>query len=321
MDVLKNLLAQYQAPIYAVPFIFGTTSNVIILIIIICNKDTRTVRNMYIINLAISDIINLTVLFSEACTNIISVPWLDSDFMCTFLPFCRRLSVGLAAYSVAVLSIQRYRVTVNPLHVHVSSPPTWRSTVATVCGVWIVAALFAVPSTLSSVMCEESLVLWYSTYYDHVVIFELIVSCVLPLSVIGFSYITTARHLVKTTPISERTRNFQLKTRRNTAKIVLGLTIVFLISYLPYHALWAYIICTEEPSRSVERTNDIIRYADYKLQYTYLISTCFLLLNSCLNPVALFCTSSQFRQHLKRYLNWFCKTNYPPNDLELTRRN
>jgi hypothetical protein len=51
--------------VYAVPFTFGTTSNVILLIIIICDKDMRTVLNMYIINLAISDIIYLAVLFSE----------------------------------------------------------------------------------------------------------------------------------------------------------------------------------------------------------------------------------------------------------------
>ena len=53
----------------------------------------------------------------------------------------------------------------------------------------------------------------------------------------------------------------------------------------------------------------------------YLISTCFLLINSCLNPVAVFCTSSPFRQHLKRDLTCCCKTNSPPADLELTRIN
>jgi hypothetical protein len=206
---------------------------------------------------------------------------------------------------------------VNPLHVLVSSPPTWRVTVATVCGVWIVAALIAVPTTLSSVMSKESHFLWYSTYYDRVVLFELLVSCVLPLSVIAFTYITIARHLVKSLRLSEGTKNSQMKTRRNTARIMVAITVVFLISYLPYHALWAYIICTEEPSRSVQSIKDIVRYADYKFQYMYLISTFFLLLNSCLNPVALICTSSQFRQHLKRFLTCFSKPNSPPIEMEI----
>ena len=157
----------------------------------------RTVPNMYILNLAISDIIFLTVLFSEACLNRISNNWVDGEFMCTFLPFCRRMSVGLSAYSVTMFSFQRYRVTVYPLQVHVSSQATWRVTGAKIFGVWILAVLFAVPSALSKYMCEGILPSSRTTYYQRVVIFELLVSCVLPLCVIAFSYITTGRHLLE----------------------------------------------------------------------------------------------------------------------------
>jgi hypothetical protein len=150
--------SEYQVLVFEVPFIFGTISYFILLIIIICNKDMRTVPNMYIVNLAISDIIYFSVLFSEACADRISDTWRDGHFRCTFLPFCRRLSVGLSAYSVAVYSFQRYRVTVNSLHVRASSQATWRVTVTTICGVWIVAALFAVPSALSKKVCSGNII-------------------------------------------------------------------------------------------------------------------------------------------------------------------
>ena len=311
----------YNVRIYVFPFIFGTISNVILLIIIICNKDMRTLPNMYIINLAISDIIYLTLLFSEAFAKGMSDTWLEGVFMCTFLPFFRRMSVCLSAYSVALFSFQRYRVTVNPFQALVSSQATWRGIVATICAVWIVAALFAVPTVQSNYQC--GLVDMYITnYYKLVVIFELLVSCVLPLCVVAFSYVMTARHLVKSSrSISEGTQNPQLNTRRNTAKIVVGLTVVFLISYVPYHAFWTYVNCTREVKIFSEKITDIHIYWDYKLRYTYQISTCFLLINSCLNPVALFCISSPFRQHLKSYLTCFCKTNSAPTDLELERRN
>jgi len=314
-----EILKQYQLPVNAFPFIFGTISNIILLIIIISNKDMRTVPNMYIFNLAISDIFYLLVLFSEACVNRISYRWLHRDFMCTFFPFCRRLSVGLSAYSVAVFSFQRYRVTVNPFHVRVSSQTICRRTVATVCGVWIVAALFALPSALSKYMCIG--ITKIGTYYLYVVIFELLVSCVLPLCVVVFSYVMTARHLVESSrPLSEGTQNPQLNTRKNTAKTVVGLTVVFVISYVPYHAFWTYYIYTEKDSPLYQIAVDFVS-SEHIFQYSYLISTGFLLINSCLNPVALFCTSSPFRQHLKRYLTCFCKTNSPPTDFELTRRN
>jgi len=56
----------YELPVVAVFFIFGTTGNVILIIIIINNKDMRTVPNMYILNLAISDVIILTLLIYAA---------------------------------------------------------------------------------------------------------------------------------------------------------------------------------------------------------------------------------------------------------------
>jgi hypothetical protein len=138
--------------------------------------------------------------------------------------------------------------------------------------------------------------------------------------VIAFTYIMSAPYLVASScSISEGTQNPQLKTRKNTAKIAVGLTFDFLLSYVPYHTLWLYSIVTIEDDIFTDKVTYILFHSNYKLHY--LIPTCLLLINSCLNPVALFCSSSPFRQHLKRYLTCSCKTNSPPPDLELARRN
>jgi hypothetical protein len=266
-----NFIKYVQALVCAVLFIFGTTGKAILLNIIICNKDMQTVTNMYILNLAISDMIFLMAYFAESCTNIISDTWLYGDSTYAFLQFCSSMSDGLSAYNLAVLSIQRY-------------------------------------------LCSEYYILHCETYGKIVAVFQLLVSCVLPLCVIAFSYNMMARHLVKSAqPISEETQNHQLNTRKNTAKIVLGLTVVFLISYVPYHVWCTYVIFNMF-SLSDEQLVD-------KLQYTYFVSTSLLLLNSCLNPVALFCTSLAFRRQFKRYLNCCSKANPTASNIELTRRN
>jgi hypothetical protein len=69
---VPSFLKQYEVPVYAVFYIFGTTGNVIILIIIICNKNTRNVPYIFNLNLYISDMICLTVLFFESCARRIS---------------------------------------------------------------------------------------------------------------------------------------------------------------------------------------------------------------------------------------------------------
>jgi hypothetical protein len=193
--------------------------------------------------------------------------------------------------------------------------------VATICGVWIVAALFAIPSALSKFTCYISGFAEDMTYYQFVVFFELTVSCVIPLCVIAFTYIMTARHLLKSAdPISQETQNPQLNTRKYYEKIVLGLTIVFLISFVPNHALWTHSVYTAN-QKNYEETGFITLHRPNNLPYIYLVSIHLLLSNVCLSPVVLFCTSHDFRRHLKRYISCNCKTNSQVTDLELTIRN
>jgi hypothetical protein len=317
---VSRFFRQHILSISAVFFIFGTASNVILIIIITYNKDMRTVPNMYILNVAVSDMIALTVLFSDAFGDTVPDKWLYGKFMCTFVPFCYRMSVGLTTYSIAVFSIQRYRVTVKPLQVLVSSQPTLRSTFATICGVWVVATLFAIPAAVSRYMCGGSSIIWSINYDFHVVIFQLLVSCVIPLFVIAFCYIMTARHLVESScSVPEKTRKSRLNTRKNTAKIVLGLTLVFLISYVPYHISETYIYSRLKSDFSNGKNNEKFGWFHNSIDINVILRH-LLSINSCLNPVTLFCTSRAFRRHLKRYLFCCCKAKFPPNDFELTTR-
>jgi hypothetical protein len=240
--IKKNVdifLHHYKLPLSAILFIFGTTGNVIIIIIITCNKEMRTVPNMYILNLAINDIIYLTILLCEALPG--SVIRLNGD-MCVFFSFWRRVSVVLTAYSIAVLSIQRYRVTACPLQVRFSSQPTWRDTGAAICAVWTVAALFAIPPVFTKDYCGSSIFVWITNYYQRVTIFYVLGFCVFPLCVIAFSYIMTFCHLLKRRFSLSETHNALQNTRRNTGKVVLGLTVVFVFSYLPSHIYEMYLV-------------------------------------------------------------------------------
>jgi hypothetical protein len=210
---------------------------------------------------------------------------------------------------------------VNPLHVRVSSQPTWRATGATIFGVWILAALLAVPAARSKYACQLSMFYWRTNYNLQRVIFELLTSCAIPLCVIAFSYIMTALHLLKNpSSLTEGTQNPQQKTRKNTAKIVLGLTVVFLISYVPYYIAVVYMASRVKLDYSFETYSGALSWVNNNITM-WLFVLLSVPINSCLNPVALFCTSRAFRGHFKRYLTCYCNAKSPPTDLELTRRN
>jgi Leucine-rich repeat (LRR) protein len=285
-------------PVFVAVFTFGAAGNVTLLLIIIFNREMRTLPNMYIFNLALSDLISLIINMPTIHKYLKSLVLPYNDTTCQIFAFFIRLSVGLSAYFLSVLSIQRYHVTVNPLQYRTSSQGTWRVAVATVCGVWILAAVFAIPTALSEHADIYCFVFDNTKYYKRVVLFELLVSCILPLCVIVFSYVMTARHIMKSAlPISDGVQHPQGNARKNTAKIVLGLSIVFVISYVPYHIIWVYHTYHTYDTYDTEQA----------LRVTRSVSTCLLVFNSCFNPVALCCTSSAFRRHFKRCLMCYCK--------------
>jgi len=210
---------------------------------------------------------------------------------------------------------------VNPFHDRVSSQPTWCVTVATICGVWIVAALFSIPTALSNLHCFNP----YrenrnGVYLKRVTTFDLMAFCVLPLFVTAFSYIMAARHLAKSADfMSEGTQNPQLKARKNIALFILGLTVVFVISYVPVYAIMIYFNLNL-PLNFIPLFINGFEGGDPNVFVEIVGFACLFVTNSALNPVALFCTSSTFRQHLKRYLCCCCKAKSPPTDIELQRR-
>jgi hypothetical protein len=166
----KYYKEQILVPEYAVPFVFGITSNTIILIIIICNKNMRYGTNMYILNLAISDLIMLTFLFAVALVEWRSfeLSYLHTRIINLFIIFLCRLAFGLSAYFVALLSIHRYRLTVSPSQGRVSTQTSWSKALANLRRLWTVATLFALPSTLFVVIGLMYESLTFKTYYKYV---------------------------------------------------------------------------------------------------------------------------------------------------------
>jgi len=54
-------------------------------------------------------------------------------------------------------------------------------TVATICGVWIVAEYFVFPKILSKYLCHESIILHRKIYDNFAVMLKLLLSCVIHL--------------------------------------------------------------------------------------------------------------------------------------------
>jgi hypothetical protein len=212
---------------------------------------------------------------------VLTVNWSLGDFLCKMEEFFRCLSIGVCGFSVTVLSIQRYYATLGSL-----SLSTRLATFKTILAVWIIAICFALPSSFPlQVHNNMWCLLGNMQYYRMVNVLHLLTFCVIPLSVTVAMYSLTARQLL----ITARQMQTEAKACKTLAKVVLGLTTVFFISFVTYHIIWIVILWDIVP-RDVDSV------------YLEFTSWCFLALNSCFNPVSLYCTSVTFRKQFKHYL-------------------
>ncbi|XP_069694840.1 bombesin receptor subtype-3-like [Periplaneta americana] len=295
----QNIFLEYVQPlIYTLLFIFGTIGNVIVLVAIICNSEMHTVPNVYIMNLAVSDLILLTMNTILSYIHAQSESWELGEVCCRMFGFFRHSSIGVSAYLISVMSIQRYQVISRPLHNRRQSM-TRIGTIATILGVWAICSLFAIPYTLATHVANSSCNIYNSwKYYQKVVVFELLVFCFLPLGVTACMYCLAARHLMRSTNIVSEEIHKQANMRRNSARIVLSLTIVFVFSLLPYHV---FLTCMVRDD------------FDYTLEMIFIdiITTYLLVFISCFNPVALCCSSKCYRRYFKHYLLKCCRGKIP----------
>ena len=110
-----------------------------------------------------------------------------------------------------------------------------------------------------------------------------------------------AKYLIAATkdvPANLQVFNRQTKTRRKVAKVVLYFVLIFAICFLPNHifGIWFYF----DPN-----SND--NYNNY-WHAVRIIGFCLSFMNSCINPIALYCVSGTFRKFYNQYLFcWICK--------------
>lgn len=179
-------------------------------------------------------------------------------------------------------------------------------------GIWVAACVLATPAALFSdvqvfqVTDEKVISVCYpfpETFPDWYaranVIVKALLFYLLPLVVIATFYLLMARHLLSSEDVPTESHVFhrQLRTRRKVAKIVLCFVLIFAICFLPTHVflLWFYL----DPEASV-------KYNEF-WHVLRIVGFCLSFINSCINPIALYCISGTFRKYYNRYLFRCCR--------------
>lgn len=301
----------YVVPVlFALIFIVGILGNGTLVIIFARNKNLRNVPNTYIINLAMGDILVLMISLPFTSTIYTIESWPYGELICKLSDFVKETSIGVSVFTLTALSVDRYFAIVAPMRHHMGSF-AGQGTIIVAVAIWILSVVLACPTAILSYVrhvndtgTEPFDVCW--PYPDYIwedypklnVMMKFLFYYLLPLLIISGFYAAMANHLVKSSknmpgePQGQQSR--QIEARKKVAKVVLSFVVIFAVCFFPNHVffLWFYF------NSSAHQDYDDFWHA------CRIIGFCLCFINSCINPIALYCVSGVFRKYYNQYL--FC---------------
>ncbi|XP_019628405.1 PREDICTED: delta-type opioid receptor-like [Branchiostoma belcheri] len=242
-------------PLYAFFFIItlaGLVGNLLIIIVILAQHKSKSAAYIYILNLAIADLLMLTMVPFRVTAYIVNHAWIFGHAMCQVYFLIAGMNMFNVVFILMAMSVDRYFSVSQPFR---SLDWKTRRKAKFVCFLlWLFAAVNDVPYVVfAQLQWQESG--WYCSYafpglgddenfWNRVSeIYVTIISFIVPLPVITVTHICIVWHMRRNQPqgkISRRQQgeNGNRRELDKTARVVTAVVAVFLICWLPKNIVY-----------------------------------------------------------------------------------
>ncbi|KAM9188216.1 neuropeptide FF receptor 1 [Mergus octosetaceus] len=164
-----TFLAYYQhsSPVAAV-FILAYTfiflmcmiGNILVCFIVVKNRQMRTVTNMFILNLAISDLLVGIFCMPTTLVDNLITGWPFDNTMCKMSGLVQGMSVSASVFTLVAIAVERFRCIVHPFRQKL----TLRKALVTIAVIWVLALLIMCPSAITLTVTREEHHFMVDTY-------------------------------------------------------------------------------------------------------------------------------------------------------------
>ncbi|KAM8909290.1 endothelin receptor type B-like [Spinachia spinachia] len=299
-------------------FVVGIIGNSTLLKIIYKNKCMRNGPNVLIGSLALGDLLYIIIAIPINVFKLIAQDWPFGVYICRLLPFIQKASVGITVLSLCALSIDRYHAVTSWSRVKGMGIPLWKAAEVTL--IWLVAVMLAVPELLAYNMLElpyrgiklrvclihpEQTTSFMKFYQDVKDWWLFGFYFCLPLACTGIFYTLMSCEMLSRKKGMRIALNDHMKQRREVAKTVFCLVLIFALCWLPIHLsriLKKTIYDESDPNRC--ELLSFLLVMDY-------IGINMASLNSCINPIALYFVSQKFKNCFHSCLCCWCYRTSP----------
>ncbi|XP_053130114.1 endothelin receptor type B-like [Hemicordylus capensis] len=295
-------------------FVVGIIGNSTLLRIIYKNKCMRNGPNVLIASLALGDLLYILITLPIHVYKLLAADWPFGVEVCKLMPFVQKASVGITVLSLCALSIDRYRAVASWSRIQGIGIPMWKAVEVTL--IWAVAILLAVPEAIAFDLVplnhheENHLVCMlapeqnstFMTFYKNVKDWWLFgfYFC-LPLACTGVFYSLMSCEMLSKRNGMRIALNDHMKRRREVAKTVFCLVVIFALCWLPLHL-------SRILKKTIYNPQDVYRceLLSFLLVMDY-FGINMASLNSCINPVALYFVSRKFKNCFQSCLCCWCQ--------------
>ncbi|XP_040850283.1 C-C chemokine receptor type 2 [Ochotona curzoniae] len=273
-------------PLYSLVFILGLVGNLLVILILVSCKKLKSMTDIYLLNLAVSDLMFLLTL--PLWAHYAAHRWVFGEALC-------RLSIGLyhlgyfsGIFFIILLTIDRYLAIVHA--VFALKARTVIFGVVTSGVTWVVALLASVPGILftkfqeekSHYTCSSNVPFRWKNFHT---IMRTVLSLILPLLVMVICYSGILRTLL-------RCRNE--KRRHRAVRLIFAIMIVYFLFWTPYNI----VLLLNNFQEAFGLNNcDSSNQLDQAMQVTETLG----MTHCCINPVIYAFVGEKFRRYLSTF--------------------
>ncbi|XP_023252612.1 cholecystokinin receptor type A [Seriola lalandi dorsalis] len=146
----KDINQTVRIVLYSLIFLLSVLGNSLIIAVLVRNRRMRTVTNLFLLSLAVSDL-----MVSLVCIPFTLIPNLMRDFIfgigiCKLVMYFMGVSVSVSTFNLVAISLERYSAICNPL-----TSRTWQTkshAAKVITATWVASFIMMLPYPISSTL-------------------------------------------------------------------------------------------------------------------------------------------------------------------------
>lgn len=302
--------------IFGLIFCVGVVGNLLLIYTVLRNKAMRTNPNVFLVSMAIGDFLLLLVSVPFTATLYTLPEWSYGVALCKLNEGMQTLSLGVSIFTLTAVSGDRFIAVVYPIVSYKWS--TLRRTLQICAVLWVFSIALAIPDVVIADVsvytsenpfriCDAHPDEWGIWYVKFRTLLRFVVFFVIPILIITTMYTLIAKTLLHGPQLEPGGRGGgggtasnmsaawakQMHTRKKISKMVLCIVVLFAVCWFPRYVFHMTFFFTD------------MEYNEF-VHFSKITVFCLSFAYSCVNPVALYIISDEFRRYFDHYLFGCC---------------